>query len=129
MLIGVVGVNHKSAGIALRESLAKAWETIVSDLLAGTLKVNHVLVNTCNRTELYFSAMDLENTCAQVVAHLCRVLGPVVQDSIYCYIGGECFYHLARVVSGMDSAVLAETEIQGQVKQAYLNSASQATLR
>lgn len=119
MRIGVVGVNHKSADLHLRELLARACKKHFSP--GGYAHGGHafVFLSTCNRTEVYFSAEDL----AEAHSCLLRVLRSDVAEEfehrLYTYFGFDCFAHLCRVTAGMDSAILAETEIQGQVKNAY----------
>jgi glutamyl-tRNA reductase len=115
MRVGVVGINFKSSDLSLRELLAKAFERCFAR--AGHL--NAVLLMTCNRTELYFSGEDLPEMHSEILAQLRRVVSVPFEHKLYSYFGGECFTHLAKVVSGFDSAILGETEIQRQVKLAY----------
>lgn len=122
MRVGVVGINHKLADLKLREKLAKACQRNFG--AASFLHDEHhfVVLSTCNRTEVYFSSEDLANTHS----HLLSILrGEVEEDfdhKLYSYFGVDCFSHLAKVASGLDSAIIAETEIQGQVKMTYENA-------
>lgn len=128
MRVGVVGINHKLADLKLREKLAKACQKWFGALQA--LHANHyfVLLSTCNRTEIYFSSLDL--TAAHI--YLLGILRVEVQEDfdhkLYSYFGIDCFCHLTRVTLGLDSAIIAETEIQGQVKLAYENTSDCHTL-
>lgn len=119
MRVGVVGINHKLADLKLREQLAKACQKWFGPLHAVHDPHYFVLLSTCNRTEIYFSSHDL--TAAHI--YLLSILRVEVQEEfdhkLYSFFGIDCFSHLARVTLGLDSAIIAETEIQGQVKLAY----------
>lgn len=119
MQIGIIGINHKLADLNLREKLSKIFQKKFGQ--EGSLHLNHffILLSTCNRTELYFSSRNLAETHTYILAIL---RGEIVEDfeqKLYSYFGLDCFSHLIKVASGLDSAILAETEIQGQVKEAY----------
>ncbi len=120
MRVGVLGINYKLADLKLREQLAKTCQKRFG--AAQSIHDNHyfVLLSTCNRTEVYFSSEDLPTTHSYVL----NILRYDVQEEefdqkLYSYFGVDCFTHLTRVTSGLDSAIVAETEIQGQVKVAY----------
>ena len=120
MLIGILGINHKSAPLRLRDKLAKACG---KRFQPKSLHVLHfVPLSTCNRTEIYFSSFDLPQVHNYLLQVLREEVGEDFEHSLYSYFGIDAFLHLARVTSGMDSAIVGETEIQGQVKQAYENS-------
>lgn len=68
----------------------------------------HVLLETCNRVEIYFHTQDVEGVCREWLP----AFG-------YAYQGEACFAHLVAVTAGLDSAILGETAIQRQVKEAY----------
>lgn len=119
MRVGVVGINHKLADLKLREQLAKACQKWFGALQSVHGQHYFVLLSTCNRTEIYFSSEDL--TAAHI--YLLSILRVEVEEEfdhkLYSYFGIDCFCHLTRVTLGLDSAIIAETEIQGQVKLAY----------
>lgn len=114
MRIGVIGINHKLAEIELRESLSIACNKRFGSCLHG-----FVLLSTCNRMELYFSSHNLAETHTYILNILKSEIKEEFSQLLYSYFGVECFYHLSKVAAGLDSAILAETEIQGQVKDAY----------
>ena len=122
MRIGVLGINHKLADLSLREKLAIACQKRFSaDRSICNPAV--VLLSTCNRTEIYFCCDDLPDAHT----HLLKTLRREVEEDdfdqkLYSYFGYDCFLHLARVAAGLDSANRRETEIQGQVKMAYLQT-------
>ena len=78
-----------------------------------------LLLSTCNRTEVYFVSDDLAETHSYLLAILRQEIGEEFDQKLYSYFGSDCFFHLAQVTAGMDSAIVGETEIQGQVKEAY----------
>lgn len=116
MRIGVVGINHKLADLSLREILAKAFQKYFGGDQAG---FSYVMLSTCNRIELYFSSSDLAETHTSILSLLKREIEQDCDQKLYSYFGMECFLHLSKVAAGFDSAIMAETEIQGQVKQSY----------
>lgn len=122
MRVGVVGINHKLAHLKLRELLANACQRRFGASFANHGEHTFVLLSTCNRTEIYFSSEDLTVTHSYLLNILLQEVGGEVEDfnqKLYSYFGYNCFNHLSRVTAGLDSAIIAETEIQGQVKVAY----------
>ena len=123
MSIFCLGVNHKTAPVEIRERLA-----IRSSVLPAELKSicqnrwidEIVLLSTCNRVELYGASPSSENAFEHLIAYLVDhfdVKGHAVD--FYRYEDREAALHLFDVASGLDSMVLGETEIFGQVKNAY----------
>src|SRR5690606_30735119 len=89
------------------------------------LFLNHpmVLLSTCNRTEIYFSGEDLADIHSDLLSFFRLYLSEPFEHRLYAYFGIDCFSHLSRVASGLDSAILAETEILAQVRLAYSRAA------
>lgn len=121
MDVGVVGINHKQANLRLRERIAKVCLEHFGD--HGDLP--HVLLSTCNRTEIYFSAPNLSSIHRRILCELRESLSEAALQGLYSFFGRDCLSHLARVTSGLDSAIIGESEIQGQVKQAYESARQQ----
>lgn len=119
MLVGVVGVNHKLASLKLREALIKAAKRKFSPCSSIHNNLTFLLLSTCNRTEIYFHSEDLAEAHTYILSILRNEIPEDFDQKLYSYFGFDCFLHLARVTAGLDSAILAETEIQGQVKNAY----------
>lgn len=121
MRVGVVGINHKLADLKLREQLAKAWQKRFGISQSFHEEHHFVFLSTCNRTEIYFSSDDLASTHTYLLSLLRQDLDleEEFDHKLYSYFGIDCFFHLTRVTAGLDSAIVAETEIQGQVKTAY----------
>jgi glutamyl-tRNA reductase len=122
MTIRVLGVNHRTAPIELRERLAIAQESLgeATRALLGTPGVMEgMIVSTCNRVEVVTSyehaAPDLMDFLGRYFATDVGVLRP----HLYEYEGTDAVRHLFRVASSLDSMVLGEPQILGQVKEAY----------
>lgn len=113
MRTGVIGINHKLAGVGLREKMAKACQRYFG---GGS---NCVLLTTCNRAEVYFSSDDLAESHSDLLGKLRTEIAEPFDHKLYSYFGIDCFLHLAQVTSGLDSAIIGESEIQRQVKVAY----------
>lgn len=119
MRVGVLGINHKLAELELRELLAKTCQRRLTPGQSTHGKHSFVLLSTCNRTEVYFSSEELADTHSYLLSILRHEVNENFDQKLYSYFGQDCLLHLCRVTSGLDSAVVAETEIQGQVKAAY----------
>ena len=118
MEVGVIGINHKSSDVALRELLAKAARHCFgNDLMYPWL--SHVLLSTCNRTEVYFSGGNLAEFQSVILNVLRSKINTPFEDRLYSFFAEDCFAHLTEVTSGLDSAILLESDIQHQVKVAY----------
>ncbi|OBP16088.1 glutamyl-tRNA reductase [Rheinheimera sp. SA_1] len=126
MTIFALGINHKTAPVALREQVAFAPEQVAGallDLAAATQVTDAVIVSTCNRTELYFSGTEAQSK--QVIAWLAKFHQLELTDvagHLYLHQDQAAATHLMRVAAGLDSLVLGEPQIFGQVKQAYSQS-------
>jgi len=117
-----LGVSHKTAPLRLRERLAIAPEHIpglLDSLLESEGVDEAVLLVTCNRTELYVSAAPHATPIVIRWLNTLSGLGTDLDEYIYQYRDLEAAQHLFRVSAGLDSLVLGETQILGQVKAAY----------
>jgi len=119
MRVGIIGINHKLANLELRELLAKTCQRRFNPENSTHGSHSLVLLSTCNRTEVYFSSEDLASTHCYLLNILRQNVGDDFDQKLYSYFGQDCLLHLCRVTAGLDSAIIAETEIQGQVKIAY----------
>ena len=126
--VQVVGVNHETAPLDIRDQLALRPERMeaLGAHLRGVLPVREcVFLSTCNRAELYLAGPERVDMDAAVAA-LCDFTGAntaAVRDHAYEYTHRECARHLFRVAASLNSMVLGETEILGQTKQAYAAAA------
>lgn len=125
MSIVVLGLNHRSSPVELRERFAFAEARIpatLEELCSGGIAEEAVILSTCNRVEIY-AATPLEP--ARAFAELKKFLVTVheyrapLANEIYSLAEPHSVHHLFRVASGLDSMVLGETEILGQLKKAY----------
>lgn len=121
MRIGVIGINHKLATLALREKIAKVCTKRFGSNSIHS-RIAYVCLSTCNRSEIYFSGDNLSDSHIYLLSVLRGTLDQEFDQRVYSYFGVDCFQHLARVTAGLDSAIIGETEIQGQVKHAYLET-------
>jgi glutamyl-tRNA reductase len=120
-----IGVSHKTAPVEVRERLAlpeaRAME-FLRDLRGAADVYEALAISTCNRTELYLVVGDPVEAESTVLAMLARQAGirPTgLAGAIYSHRNCEAARHLYRVVSGLESMIVGEAEIQGQVKRAY----------
>ncbi len=82
----------------------------------------YVVLSTCNRCEIYFSSSDSGLSHQKLLSFLRQHIESDFEQKLYTFFGIDCFLHLAKVTSGLDSALYGETEIQGQVKASYENA-------
>ena len=126
----VLGINHHSAPLEVREKLAFPPETQADALnaLASRPGVSEaVLVSTCNRTEVYCRADDMAAVRAWLKEEAARA-GLDVEAHLYAHSESEAIRHAFRVASGLDSMVLGEPQILGQVKQSVRTAEHSGTL-
>lgn len=124
MSIFVLGINHKSATIALREKIYFPFAKLplyLQDLLAGGFTEDAVLLSTCNRSELYCATQD-KNALYDWFSAQTTLAKEVLQDVLYLYEGKAAVAHMMKVACGLDSMVLGEPQILGQMKNAYAES-------
>ncbi|HEX5621699.1 MAG TPA: glutamyl-tRNA reductase [Solirubrobacteraceae bacterium] len=123
-LLGI-GASHKTAPLALRERIAltdHAAEPLLRELTAHPAIGEAVALSTCNRTELYLLVTDPVEAESEVLALLARRAGirpTELLDGIYALRNCDAARHLYRVTSGLESMIVGEAEVQGQVKRAY----------
>jgi glutamyl-tRNA reductase len=116
-------VSYRTAPLALRERLAVGAEHVVEDLRslmqhAGLSE--GVLLSTCNRVEVVASTDTPEAAVNSALAYFNGRVAPAqIDGSVYRYLGRDAARHLFRVASGLDSMVLGEPQILGQVKEAF----------
>lgn len=121
----MVGLNHKTAPVEIREKLSFPENKLAEYLhrLRGYGNLEGcAILSTCNRTEVYGAALDVEKGLHSIRAFLADVSGvPLSELKNYLYVHTlfDCINHLFRVASGLDSMVLGETQILGQVRVAY----------
>lgn len=121
----VAGCNHRNAPVALRERLSLSSEKAIRFLshLKGRYEIGGaVALGTCNRVEIYVSSPPGRIPPDQILRELFAWKKATLQEGdfpFYAYQGEDAVRHLFQVAAGLDSMVLGETEIIGQVKAAY----------
>jgi len=120
-----IGVSHKTAPVAVRERLALPPGRAVDflrDLRGDSAVREAVAISTCNRTELYLVAGDpveAETAALGMLARQAGIRPTELASAIYALRNCEAARHLFRVTSGLESMIVGEAEVQGQVKRAY----------
>src|SRR5215210_5858322 len=120
----VVGISWRTAQVAVREKLAFRDEELADTLRAikADLPVAEaLLISTCNRVEIYGVAkpgVDATGAVRKFIAEKRGQKPADVADVLYDYRGNEAVRHVFRVASALDSLVLGEAQILGQLKQA-----------
>lgn len=125
MTVVVIGLNHRTAALATLELMTVGGERAakaLADLASREHISEAVVLSTCNRTEVYVYAEKFHGAYQDVRDFLGEWSGlaaDVYADALYTMYDNEAVSHLFRVVSGLDSAVLGEHEVQRQVKAAW----------
>ncbi len=120
-----LGVSHKTAPLDLRERLSLTEGRAVgalAELTAAEGIHEAAAISTCNRTELYLVVSDpveAESTALGVLTRQAEIRPTELLGHLYSLRSGEAARHLFRVTAGLDSMIVGEAEIQGQVKRAY----------
>src|SRR5919112_2891692 len=120
-----LGTSHKTAPLALREKLALldgGAEALIRELTANPSVAEAVALSTCNRTELYLVVSDPVEAESFVLGLLARraALRPSeLLEGMYSLRNCDAARHLYRVTGGLESMIVGEAEVQGQVKRAY----------
>ncbi len=117
-----LGLNHETAPVEVREQFAVAAEqqgAKARELTELNSIAESVVLSTCNRTEIYIAAEQAEQGAKILHDYLACDHNAVEMEHIYQKVGTDARAHLFRLVSGLNSMVIGETEIFGQVKQAY----------
>jgi glutamyl-tRNA reductase len=120
-----IGVSHKTAPVEVRERLALT-EARSADFLRdlhGVPEIQEVVtISTCNRTELYLvvnDPLEAESTVLGMLARQASIRPTALSGAIYSHRNCDAARHLYRVSSGLESMIVGEDQIQGQVKRAY----------
>ena len=126
MTLLTLGINHKTAPVEIREKVAFAAENLaraLKELISQEAVNEAAILSTCNRTELYCS---LNSTDRDVLINWISQFHDVKHDDlapyVYTYANNEAVQHILRVASGLDSLVMGEPQILGQIKDAYAHA-------
>src|SRR5262245_7584993 len=131
----ILGLSHRTAPVAVRERLAYGEAEIPRALASIKQRVTSVsevaILSTCNRVEMVGVAPDSSVACDELAAFIAddrRVGLPTFADALYRMEGGEAARHLFRVGASLDSMMVGETQILGQLKLAYAQAAGAGTV-
>ena len=139
MRLFAVGISHRTAPVELRECVdfaRRGLDTALSALAARKVTREAVVLSTCNRAEIYAGAESDEaaESCGRFISEYNGVAWDALAPHVVIYRGPEAADHLFRVAAGLDSLVVGEPQILGQVKDAFatasgLNSTGALTNR
>lgn len=125
MNIIVIGLSHKTATVEIREKVAFSPNLIekpLHDLVALDDIIEGVIVSTCNRVEIYATTRDIAGGIARVKRFLAdhhRIPLETLETHLYCHHSEAAIRHVFRVASSLDSMVVGEPQILGQIKTSY----------
>jgi glutamyl-tRNA reductase len=125
MPLFVAGLSYRNAPVELRERLAieeDKLREVLSDLQATSVVPEVVVLSTCNRVEVYGVAEAPGEARTLVFRHLCRQRGVdlgLVEDALYTHLESDAVRHAFRVAASLDSMMIGEPQILGQVKDAF----------
>ncbi len=131
MYLVVVGLNHRTAPVEVREKLSFSEDSLpkhLEKLTSSKTLRGCIILSTCNRTEVYAAVLDVDKGLTKIreyLAKCCRTDISELKNYLYTYTLFDVITHLFRVASGLDSMILGETQILGQVKTAYQASCEQ----
>lgn len=121
MQLMVLGMNHKTAAVGVREKLAlnqELWLATSYEIMHSACVRGAVLLSTCNRTEIYVET-DSWRALLSWLSRRLKVDIKELKKYAYLHFDFDAVVHLMQVASGLDSMVLGEVEIFGQLKTAY----------
>ncbi|MDO4288962.1 MAG: glutamyl-tRNA reductase [Eubacterium sp.] len=121
MKLVVVGINHRDTPLEIREKGAFIKRTVREGILKlkGTAGIEEVIIlSTCNRSEIYAATREPERAEMILKGFYLEEKSPELADYLFCEKGRNAILHLYRVVTGLDSMILGEDQILGQVKDA-----------
>ena len=125
--IVLLGVNHKTTPLAVREKLALSagYEEPLRALGQLDELREYYLLSTCNRVEVLFTCQDVEQSKTRVLEQLFANAVPreELEQHIYQYLNDEAVEHLFLVAASLDSMIIGEAQILGQLKEAYRQAA------
>jgi glutamyl-tRNA reductase len=121
MTLLALGINHKTASLSVREKLALAPSAVPEQLRQLTQVCKNagaMILSTCNRTEFYCHAAKLDTVKAWLLDHY-TLARQMIEPCLYSHDQGGAVRHILRVANGLDSMIVGEPQILGQMKEAY----------
>jgi len=130
MPIFVCGINHKTAPLAIREQVIFSLEKLplyLNDLRTNENIQEAVILSTCNRSELYCD-VDAADRLLEWFCRQHQLTYTELQSVMYIYEGQAAVAHMMQVACGLDSMILGEPQILGQMKEAFSESCAAGTV-
>ena len=135
MHVTMLGVNHRTADVDLREQLVLSGKRLFQafdEFHSRYPEAEVVFLSTCNRTEVYITKPSNEKPSTddlkKFLTSICQVESQLVNDAWILSNNDEAIMHLFRVASGLESMVLGEPQVLGQVKKAYETACAHQTV-
>jgi len=132
MIIALLGLSHKTAPVELRERLHVSEEELTNFLqLLKQAVPEGMLYSTCNRFEILSHQNDLEtarDTLIEAISKMRGIERQVFESHLYYHVGPEAVRHIFRVTSSLDSLVVGEPQILGQMKQFFAAAQKEETI-
>ncbi|HED19411.1 MAG TPA: glutamyl-tRNA reductase, partial [Gammaproteobacteria bacterium] len=132
MSLIALGINHRTAPVELREQVAITGDRIAAalhELVALPAVSEATILSTCNRTELYCGLHDNQtDTLTEWLARFHRLDPELIRPHLYSHRNDDAVRHLLRVAGGLDSMILGEPQILGQMKDAWQKATDAGTL-
>lgn len=132
-VIGLIGINYRSAPLSIREKVSsffKAHATKLKEVQEGGLILESAILTTCNRTEILFVASKENFTLAEqcIMSLFLSALDNKSINSIYHLKDEKAVEHVFKVATGLDSMIMGESQILGQLKNAYRSAVHEQTV-
>ena len=133
-MIVCISASHKTVGLPMLETLTFNEEKFTNTLKENALLHEFVLIQTCNRVEIWYSSSEGNQTdCVSLILRLWSTITGVsidiLEKLIRVYYGREALQHLFFLASGLDSVVLGEDQILGQIRTAWLRAKKNGTTK
>ncbi len=135
MGVSVIGISHHTALVAAREQFSLPGELarrLLRSLRAEGVFEEAMVLDTCNRTEVYFTTNNKADSLQHLLDHFARIKGvatTIDSSAFYRYDGDSAIEHLFRVAAGLESQIVGEHQILAQVKNAYRLALEERTAR
>ena len=129
----LIGLNHNTAPVELREKIAFSEQELKQALvcLKQETDINEVLIlSTCNRVEILVAVSDIQNAIKKIEQFFSEkkdINFKKIENSFYIHLNKEAIKHIFMVSAGLDSMILGEPQILGQIKDAYREAVGQKT--
>ena len=131
MELALIGVSHKTAPVEVRERLAFPSDKIraaLASLLEKTHAAEAMILSTCNRVEIVVAQGPDAQLVRDFICEYHQIPAESISEHLYSYKNADAIRHLFRVTASLDSMMLGEPQILGQVKEAYRLASAAGTI-